>query len=237
MTNSTHESPRDNLFRLFPYEDSQFEEDIFALIEQGVLPREVLLNLAAIGHYELDDETGKRKKWIVINDLIENISDPASMRPVTRELLHADAPDAIVDWNQGWNKEARASYEHMYYSVYDLVRVVYADNSHSTKDRDERVRRAVAVAKSLWRTVLVRHHPEWLENPDTHFAPRVSFGNVYDGVTKKTKCARIISHTALSDPLVYSTYHEATTTGIRGIASKGIKSLRLLLSDEHPELL
>jgi len=237
MTNTPREHTRDTHFSIFPYEGSQFEEDIFALVEQSVIPREVLLNLAALGHNELDDETSKRKKWIVINDLIKTAGDPASMQPATRELLQAGAPDAIVDWNQQWNKEARASYEDMYYTVNNLAKVVYSNNSHSVDDKNERAKRAVGAAKGLWRAVVARHRPEWLENPDTHFAPRVSFGNVYDDVTKKTKCARIISHTALSDPLVYSTYNEAKTTGVRGIADKGIESLRLLLSDEHPELL
>lgn len=237
MADTSREHTQDTLFHVFPYENSWFEESLFDLIRQGILSNDVLLKLSAFGHNETDGETSRRKRWVIINDLIKSGGDHEQMRPDTQELLLADLPDAIVDWNLNWNKEARASFDEMYYSVNDLARVIYESEGSLAKDKDLRAQHAVGVAKNLWRTIVVRHHPEWLEKPDVYFAPRISFGNVYDSVSEKTKRARIIGHTALSDPLVYATYNEAKTTGVRGIASKGIESLRLLLSDEHPELI
>jgi len=226
------------LFSLYPYTGSALESGVIQLIEEGTVREDVLFLLASFGHQQTDKETEHRLSWLILKDIVTHARNPDDMRADTLALLTKEAmPDAIIDWNLRLNDHVRKSFEHMYYSVGDLAGVLGEHTFAHVDDKDEGYRRSRAVAKGLWRAVVARHHPEWLSDHTTYFAPRISFETVYDSVSDKTMKSRIIGHAVLGDPLIYDTYLEAKTTGVKGIAEKGIESLQLLLSEEHPELL
>ena len=236
MSNIPKSNRELTLFSLYPYGNTDFEEQIEDHINAGNLPEDVLFRLAAIGTNQVDSE-GNRLSWVTLKDLIDHAHDHELLRDDSAALLTSAPPNAIIDWYINVNQHVRRTYDDMYYSVGNLTRVIRENNFMDIDDVDERIRISRGVAKGLWRSIVARHHPEWLADPDTYFAPRISFGTVYDGVTERTKKSRIIGCAVLSDPLLLNTYTEAKTVGIRGIAEKGIESLRLLLSDEHPELI
>lgn len=224
-------------FRFYPFDGTPIEQEAFELIKEGLLPREIMFKLAQFGFLEGDPETGKRRSWAILRNLIDTARSPDAMREDTRALLDGDMPDAIIDWNLGTNKSARTGFEHMYYSVGNLATVIHENAGESDVDPEFRRQISRTVAKGLWRVMVTRHHPEWLQNPNRYYVPSVYHSTVYDGVSPRTMQRRIIRYAVLSDPLVHSTFTEAQTTGVRGIGKKGIESLRFLLQDEHPELL
>ncbi len=186
-----------------------------------------------------------------MEDMARNIDRPNRMRPVTREILWGELPDAIVDINSRVNYPSYPKFEPMYYRMADLASAIHRrrtatgqslpdmpyERSLYTPYQDEQSR-CRGIARPLWRLLVQRSHPEWLENPKEYYPSSYigTFCVVY-AISESRQRRGIVSHAVLSDELVMSTYQEATSTGVRGIGPLGREDLRLLLSDEHPELL
>jgi hypothetical protein len=83
-----------------------------------------------------------------------------------------------------------------------------------------------------------RFHPEWLEEPSNYFpSGSIDIFLTFHEIGEKRQRRGIVSHAVFSDPLVMSFYQEALQTGVRGLGRVGIEDLRLLLTEEHPDLM
>lgn len=184
-------------------------------------------------------------------DMVKNAETPERMRAQSRALLEDELPDAIVDINSRHNYHAYPKLEPMYYRKADLANAIHRRRVASgkaleevpydrrlyvrTQDEESRCR---AIARPLWRLMVQRFHPEWLETPGDYFPSSYigTFAVVYD-ISEARQRRGVVNCAVLSDPLVMSVYEEAVTTGVKGIGQMGKEDLRLLLSEEHPELL
>lgn len=222
------------------------------LIEDGKLPFDTFFRLASVG-YMADHATGDSSTYLNYNlmlDMVRHIDAPDSMRAETQEILYGELPNAIVDVNSRSNYPAYTRLDPLYYRMRDLVRAVKQrrletgqtlpddsfDGRLHVRDQDE-WSRCKGIARPLWKLMVKRFHPKWLETPSDYFRSyHISFNTVYY-IGKAAMRYGVVSHAVFSDPLVLSIYNEAITTGVRGIGPKGKEDLRLLLSEEHPELL
>lgn len=220
------------------------------LIEDGKLPFDTLFRLASVG-YKTGRGGSTLLNWLMMTDMLKHADTPGKMRARTRALLEGELPDAIVDVNSGYNYPAYSKLEPLYYRRADLVSAIHKRRAASGQalveapyDRrlhvrsQEEISRCQGIARPLWRLLVRRFHPEWLETPGDYF-PSGYIGPfcVSYQYSENSQRYGVVTHAVFSDPLVMSIYEEATTTGVKGIGPMGREDLRLLLSDEHPELL
>ncbi|CAN5154398.1 hypothetical protein BH09PAT3_BH09PAT3_6670 [soil metagenome] len=226
------------------------DEVIEAAIATDQLPFDTWLRLRAVGDYVPDWQGEERLlSHGIAKDIAEHVSAPEDMRPDTKRLLWGDRPDGVIDWEQSTNRQAYTTLDVMYYRMANLARVIkqqrkldgatvteVPDKWYVTPDEFENTR-CFGLARPLWRIIVQRTHPEWLERPaqycsSTTFTMWSGARELSEGTMKR----RIIGAAVFSDEVVYDIYEEATRTGVKGIAAKGRESLRNLLADEHPEL-
>jgi hypothetical protein len=238
-------------FYLYNYDHWGAAGEVHELIEAGCLPPDTFFRLAYVG--QQTDPTyergSKSLNYTLMLDMVQNVNRRRSMRPETRQLLEGDLPNAVVDVNSNYNYPSYAMLEPMYYRMADLASAIQRRREtcgqtipEAPFDRrlhtvqDERAR-CLGIARPLWRLIVKRFHPEWLENPSQYYPARYigPFAVVYS-IGENRMRRGIVSHAVISDPLVMSIYQEATETGVKGIGRVGKEDLRLLLSDEHPEL-
>lgn len=239
-------------FLLDEYEHFGVAGHVNQLIEAGQLPPDTFFRLASTG-YKVDHDRNPNRhlSYALMCDMVDHAEKPDTMRTDTQELLWGDLPDAIVDVNSRINYRSYPMLDPMYYRMMDLVSAVHqrrvaagqalADEPFNrrlhVRLQDERSR-CLGIARPLWRLMVNRFHPEWLETPKEHF-PSTCIGDISTVyfLGERTMRHGIVSHAVLSDPLVMQVYEEATSTGVKGIGKVGKEDLRLLLSEEHPELL
>lgn len=239
-------------FELYDYpSDWGVVGEVSTLIEAGHLPPDALFRLTSVGQRTSDDPEHPHHflNWVMMLDMVDHARQPDKMQPYTRDVLYGKLPDAVVDVNSRVNHPAYAMMEPMYYRMADLVRTVrqrreangqalpdkpYDRRLHTVQDE---LSRCKAIARPIWRLIVQRTHPEWLENPGDYFPSSYigTFCVVYD-ISEPRQRRGIVTHAILSDPLVHAVYQEAETTGVKGIGPVGREDLRLLLLDEHPEL-
>lgn len=246
MTISRRFETREPLpFNLYDY----YEHDdpipmISSLMRQGKLPFDSLFRLSAIGCRQVDPENPQHLlQWRVLHDMADNGGDPSKLNPVTQDILFGPQPDAVIDCWQSSNSKAYTLLDPMYYRLANLTRSVrelrlergtYLDRLPSHMDSPES-QRCRALSRSLWRVIVKKIHPEWLENPADYCPPTIYFGSVYYP-TERTMQRRNVGRAVISDPTILGVYTEAVETGVKGIGPSGKESLRKLLIDEHPEL-
>lgn len=253
--NSPNREPVGLPFDLYDYDQyhSGIEGKVNELIEAGRLPFDTFFRLASVGYKAEDTDEGYSiyLNYILMHDMVEHADAPDLMRPETQEVLYDELPDAIVDVNSSTNYRSYAKLEPMYYRRIDLARAIqrrrldtgqalpeapYDRRLHVVhQDEWSRCRR---IAWPIWRLMVQRFHPEWLETPEDYYPSAYigMFAVVYS-ISEPRMKRGIVSHAVFSDPLVLSIYEEAVATGVRGIGPLGKEDLRLLLLDEHPELL
>lgn len=236
----------------YHFEGLEVIQNIEGLMEAGRLPFDALFRLASIGHCQpdllSDSDRPQRLSWVLMHDMVAHADTPETMRPDTQKLLWGDRPDAIIDWAQNANWRAYAQLDPMYYRMANLARVIKQRRAeqgktvteipagwHTTPKELEK-ERCFGLARPIWRVIIQRTHPEWLDRPRDYYAPTWSFNNVYEA-GERTMRRRITDFSVLSDSVVLKMYTEAKETGVRGIGPVGRQSLRTLLSDEHPELM
>lgn len=233
------------------YENTAAGNQLEELIDQGKLPFDTLFRLTSIGRGIEDPEDTdvfpNALRWKLLTDMIDNAENPEVMRSDTRELLWGDVPDAVIDVSNYTNKKFYAQLNPMFYRLADMaiavqqrretegqtVSEVPPSVQMGTEDYEWRL--CVGLARPIWRLIVQRTHPEWIQNPGDYYSPTISFNEVYHA-GDKTMRKRLIGDTVLSDTIVFETYQEATETGVVGIGPAGKESLRFLLMDEHPEL-
>lgn len=217
-------------------------------IEAGILPDDAIFRLASIGRGQSDPNDPQTSlRWSMLIDMA-NITNVSDLNPVTHELLFGPEPDAVIDFWPNYNKQFYQDMDIMYYRLKHLVEAIREKRedegrkigpSHDYQFANGHIeleaRRCKSLAKPLWRTIIKRTNPEWLENPQDYYHPLISFGNVYY-VNDRTAQSRIVSASIISDSAVLSVYEEAVDTGVIGIGPQGKESLRRLLAEEHPEL-
>lgn len=221
------------------------------LIEAGVLPYDTMFRLLVAGQKadHIQGNTHEFLNYALIRDMVLHSRYPEQMRPETQELLWGELPDAVVDINSRVNNQSYSELEVVYYRLADLARAVKQrrlasglslaeepyDRRLHTRTQEEWAR-CRGIARPIWRLIVQRFHPEWLQHPSDYFCRTfISFNTVYE-IGEPRMRRGIVSHALISDPLVMSIYQEAITTGVRGIGRMGKEDLRVLLSDEHPEL-
>ncbi len=251
MTNAETQGDR-VLFYSHNYSNTRAGNQVEALISEDVLPFDALFRLSSVGHRVVDQECSrqypKTLEWNLLQDMITHANEPDSMRGDTRELLLGELPKAIIDPDSYRNREFYAQLDPMYYRLADLANAIKrrrADegetlteapaSSNRSIERLERGR-CLGLARPLWRVMVQRVRPEWLENPEDYYHPTLSFFNEVPQASERTMRSRVIARTVLSDTVVVDTYYEAVETGVVNIGPSGKESLRYLLVDEHPEL-
>jgi len=227
-------------------------KDINGLVEEGRLPTDTLFRLASVGQRVDSATRSTYLNFTMMAEILKYINSPDQMREETQKILFGDLPDAVVDINSAHNYPFYEELDMTYYRMEDLVRTVH--NRRSAWGQalpDERYNgslrirvpqdewsRCQAIARPIWRLIAQRSHPEWLENPSDYFFSRYigNFCCIYE-IGESTQRRGIVSHAVFSDPLVFSIYEEAISSGVKGIGKVGKEDLRLLLLDEHPELM
>ena len=239
-------------FYLYDLDWHRLGDKVQGLVEDGTLPFDSLFRLAAVGHCErdptvVDGEFSNRLIWNILNDIAVHDGDKDALRPDTCELLWGERPDAIVDWYTGSNHPAYPQLDPMYYDMADLARIIYARRKEEGKTitevprgswydpEEQESHRCFGLARPIWRVIVRRIHPEWMDNPADYYAPTIRFNQVYYA-SEAAQRRRIVGHAVISDTVVFSLYKEATESGIKGVGPVGREDLRTMLAEEHPEL-
>lgn len=239
-------------FQLCDYDPhyTRVAQEVGELIEDGKLPFDTLFRLASVG-YKTGRGTSTYLNYIMMANMVKHVDTPTKMRSDVQALLDGELPDAIVDVNSSYNYPAYSKLEPLYYRKEDLVNAIHKRRVASGQalveapyDRrlhvrsQEEISRCRGIARPLWHLLVRRFHPEWLETPGDYF-PSGYIGHfcVSYQYSEASQRYGVVTRAVFSDPLVMSIYEEATTTGVKGIGPMGKEDLRLLLSDEHPELL
>lgn len=247
-----HEYPSFTLQDYYP--DSRPVKELDGLIESGKLPFDTLFRLASIGRVVDDATRSTYLNFTMMLEMIECDGKLDLMRESTRRLLTDELPDAIVDINSGHNHPFYSLLDPVYYRMMDLARTIHfrrvaqgkniPDESYKIgtglKVPQDEWSRCRALASPIWKLMVNRFHPEWLENPDIYYPNGYIGGwgsSTYYEYGIKKEQRGIVSHAVFSDPLVRSFYEEICQIGVDGIGPVGREDLRLLLKDEHPELM
>lgn len=247
------DEPAEQPFYLYDYPpDWNYVGRVNELIESGALPYDTFFRLTSVGQ-KADQEPGNTREFMnygLMRDMVDHIDDPDKMRPETRELLWGELPDAVVDINSRTNYWFYSGLDPIYYRMVDLAEVVkqrrqatgqtlpdepYNGRLH-TRTQEEWAR-CCGIARPIWRLIVKRFHPEWLENPGDYFYSAYigTFATVYT-IGEPRMRRGIVNHAVISDALVKTIYEEAASIGVRGIGRVGKEDLRVLLAEEHPEL-
>jgi hypothetical protein len=185
---------------------------------------------------------------MLTGDIARNWKHPEAMRKDTLRLLLGPRPDVIVDWNSRYNADQYPKLDTMYYRMDNLataIRNKRADQGQTVTQlppgayislQDFEFRRCLGLARPTWRAIVNRFRPDIMHNAREYYEPIVTFNEVYYP-GERTMQRRVVGHTVLSDGLMLQAYEEAKSTGIKGVGAGSRESLRLMLTDEHPELL
>lgn len=235
-------------FELYPETiNDRDHQAVAAHVTAGLLPPDTLFRFASIGYAELDPrQRTSRLGWALLQDAIEHAEDWNRMRPHTRTLLEGPLPDAVISiWP---NYETYPLLDTMYYGLRDAARAIRdyrADTGQTITEippfspyddvAEAEARRCFALARPLWRTIIERIHPEWLDQPRLYWPPTVSFNQVYYP-SNRTAARRIVGAAVISDSVVLDIYNEAKKNGVKRIGPAGQETLRRLLLEEHLEL-
>lgn len=237
-------------FDLPTYHGSALIHSVESHIDAGRVPYDTLFRLASIGANQIDATGGRELRliWVVLNDINEHADNPTSMRAETHALLFGEPPDAVIDQVQTQvNRESYKQLDQMYYRLADFATVIKERRALRGKTVTEVPRRwdftpdeletnwCYRLARPIWRTIIQKRHPEWLDRPEDYYTPTISFNEVYYAGEKLMR-RRLVGAAVLGDALVSSFYSEAREIGIRGVGPEGKETLRQLLEEEHPEL-
>lgn len=253
------DSPESNVglpFHLYDYDGWPPARELEELIEDGTLPHDTFFRLAGVPNRLTDplDESDYPSLLTanLIHDMLANYDNPDAMRADTRNVLWGELPDALVDPNlfRG-NEDVYKQVDPLYYTMTDLAQIIKEKREEASRSipemgfekRSQTVQdewsRCVGIARPIWRTIVQRKHPEWLEDPSPYY-PSSYIGHfcvVYEIGPKRMKRG-VVTCAVLSDPLVHDVYEEVVATKVKGgIGKGGQESLRRLLMDEHPELM
>ncbi len=231
------------------YDDSPIVQTLQAHIDAGLLPFDTLMRIATIPSEQTDEGGEYRLAWVLMHDIAHNAENPKKMRADSRKLLTSELPTAFVDCNARYNEDAYTQLDTMYYRMGHLARAIRSRREDEGKHtevtpamreytpREYELRHCVGLARPLWRALVARAMPSVLENPGLYFPASYigSFCNVYH-LGKRRVARQALGSTVIRDDVVMELYNEAVQTGMRGVGVKGREDLRILLSDEHPEL-
>lgn len=237
------------------------EYKIETLINASLLPPDLLLRLSIIGAQTIDPESGELLRPKILKDFLSFATDGTPLSETAADILYLAPAQVLLNF-KGYDRSElnaiTADYEGPYYARDDLVDAVKFRRLSEDKtiqnpwqDRTRNYNRhwsedsvAKGLAHAVWRALLARAKPEWITDKGLQkfWVPRVT--TTQKGTRLKIELdaeyalmRRELVYAALfTDEILLELLEEADLRRIKGLGKIGIYDLKIMLSEQHPEL-
>jgi hypothetical protein len=186
----------------------------------------------------------------IFEDMIANSQDQTLMRPDTRDLLFGDRLLAVFDPNADPNSHyLHTGLDQTYYCIGDLSASVMQKRALEGKtfkneNSDGVSREEEIMCKRLsfraWKVLAKRVMPDVFNNTESflewEWVDRKNSGVRLEHYQKKVAGRIAVNSVVIADSEVVRLLDEAIDTGVVDLSKNSIKTLEIMLSEEHPEL-